>query len=321
MNEALCLAVYGIVVAVTGPTVIRYVTRGGTAAPRWAVALWLSAVAGTAGAWVAAIVLFGRAVVGSEKVRHVLARCVEAVCAAALGAHGTPARWGVLVAAALLAVGVVTAGVRGGRALCRGRRRTLEHAYAARLIGRPDARLGIVVVDSPDRLVYAVAGRPAAIVVSEAALAALTEGQLHAVIAHERAHLAGRHHLILGCARAVATAMPRLPLFTACVVEIGRLVEMCADDTAARQHDGRALVTALLALAGPPPAPRHALAAAASGVTERAGRLLGETSPRRAIAERTGSAFLSGGLLAGPILAVTSAAAGFEWCRDLLLAL
>lgn len=320
MSEAVCLAVYGLLVAVMAPTLIRCVTRGGTAAPRWAIALWLSALLSTTGAWVGAVALFGHAVIGSDVVRHVARRCVDAVCAAALGAHGTPTRWTLLVVSAVVAVGVVVAGVRGVGALYRSRRRTLAHAYAARLVGRPDRRLGIVVVDAPDRLVYSVAGRPSAIVVSEAALAALTDRQLHAVLAHERAHLAGRHHLVMGCARALATAMPRLPLFTACAAELGRLVEMCADDAAARQHDGRALVTALLALAGPPP-PRHALAAAASGVTERAGRLLDRASAGRTIAERTASALLTGGLLAAPVLAVALAAAGIAWCGDLLLSL
>lgn len=320
MSEALCLAVYGILVAVMGPTVIRRVTRGGAAAPRWGILLWLSALSSTVGAWVGAVALFGHAVISSDVVWHVARRCVDAVCAAALGAHGTPTRWAVLVVFAVIAVGVVVAGVRGVGALCRSRRRTLAHAYAARLVGRPDRRLGIVVVDSPDRLVYSVAGRPSAIVVSEPALAALTDRQLRAVLAHERAHLAGRHHLILGCARALATAMPRLPLFTACVAELGRLVEMCADDTAARQHDGRALVTALLAIAGPPP-PRRALAAAASGVTERAGRLLDRASAGRTFAEWTASALLTGGLLAGPVLAVALATVGIAWCGDLFLAL
>lgn len=157
--------------------------------------------------------------------------------------------------------------------------------------------------------------------VSEPALAALTDRQLHAVLAHERAHLAGRHHVILGFARAMATAMPRLPLFTACSTELGRLAEMCADDIAARQHDGRALVTALLAHAGPPPPPRHALAAATSGVTERAGRLLDRASAGRTLAEWTASALLTGGLLAGPVLAVALAAVGIAWCGDLFLSL
>lgn len=320
MSEALCLAVYGLLVAVVGPAVIRRVTCGRTAAPRWGIALWVSALLSTVGAWVGAVVLFGHALTGSEVVRHVARRCVDAVCAAALGAHGSPTRWAVLTAFTAIAVGVLVAGVRGVGALCRTRRRTLAHAYAARMVGRFDRRLGIVVVDAPERLVYSVAGRPSAIVVSEPALAALTDQQLQAVLAHERAHLAGRHHLLLGGARALATAMPGLPLFTACAAELGRLVEMCADDAAARQHDGRALVTALLAIAGPPP-PRQALAAAASAVTERAGRLLSAASVGRTVTERTASALLTAGLLAGPILAVALATVGIAWCGDLLLSL
>lgn len=321
MSEALCLAIYGVAVAVLAPTVISRVTRGGTAAPQWGVALWLSALASAIGAWLGAVAMFGYAVVSSDVVQHVALRCISAVCAAALGAHGTPTRWAVLVVFAVVAAGLATAGVRGAAALCRSRRRTLEHAYAARLFGRPDRRLGIVVVDTPNKIVYSVAGRPSAIVVSEPALAALTDLELNAVLAHERAHLSGRHHLILGFARALATVMPPLPLFTAGPTALGRLVEMWADDTAARQHDVRALVTALLALAGPPLPPRRALAAAASGVTERAGRLLDRASATRVRTEWAGSVLLICTLLGTPVLAASSATAGIAWCADLLLSL
>ncbi len=319
MSEALCLAIYGLVVAVLAPRVIFRVTRGANAAPRSGVVLWLCALASATGSWVGAVVLFSRAVIGSDVVRHVAQRCISAVCAAALGAHGTPARWGVLVVFASASAGVAVIGVRGGAALWRSRRRTLAHACAARLVGRLDRRLGIVVVDVPDKIVYSVAGRPSAIVVSEPALAALTDLELRAVLAHEHAHLSGRHHLILGFAQALAKAMPPLPLFTAGPTALGRLVEMWADDNAARRHDARTLVTALLALAGPPTPPQRALAAAASGVTERAGRLLGRASVIQVRSAWAASALLISVLLATPVLAATSATSGIAWCAGLLL--
>jgi Zn-dependent protease with chaperone function len=46
-------------------------------------------------------------------------------------------------------------------------------------------------------LLYCVPGRLPTIVVTTGALAVLEPEQLAAVLAHERAHLAGRHHLLL----------------------------------------------------------------------------------------------------------------------------
>ena len=45
----------------------------------------------------------------------------------------------------------------------------------------------------PEPAAYCVSGRPPAIVVTTAALGALDDRQLDAVVAHERAHLAGHH--------------------------------------------------------------------------------------------------------------------------------
>jgi Zn-dependent protease with chaperone function len=78
---------------------------------------------------------------------------------------------------------------------------------------------------------YCVPGRPAAIVLSTGALALLDPAQLTAVLAHERAHLAGRHHLLISLTRVLATTFPAVPLFTRGPAEVARLAEMCADDS------------------------------------------------------------------------------------------
>jgi Zn-dependent protease with chaperone function len=172
----------------------------------------------------------------------------------------------------------------------------------ARLIGQVDDALGAVVVDAPDRLAYAVAGRPPTIVLSRATLDALDDTQLQAVLAHERAHLAGRHHLLLAAARALAITMPRIPLFTTGNSELSRLVEMCADDAAARDHGNRALVGALLALAGGPALPGGALAAAGTAAADRAERLMFPPTPEHLRATRLRLTVAVTGLLAGPVL-------------------
>lgn len=152
----------------------------------------------------------------STEVRHVVARCVASFCAAALGAHGTAGQWLALGAAVVLFLGTVVTALGLGRALVRVRAWTHRHAEAARLLGRHDDALGAVILDVPERVVYAVAGRPPAVVVSRATLRSLDENELGVVLAHERAHLAGRHHLVLGLIGALHRALPRLPLRAGC---------------------------------------------------------------------------------------------------------
>jgi Zn-dependent protease with chaperone function len=102
---------------------------------------------------------------------------------------------------------------------------------------------------------------PATIVLTSAALAVLDPAQLTAVLAHERAHLAGRHHLLIAPTRALAACLPGVPLFTRAPAEVTRLAEMCADDAAARRGGRPALIAALLAMGTGTALPIAALAA------------------------------------------------------------
>ncbi len=97
------------------------------------------------------------------------------------------------------------------------------------------------------------------------ALAVLDPAQLTAVLAHERAHLAGRHHLLIALIRALAASFPAVPLFTQGHAEVARLAEMRADDAAARRSGRPALVAALLAMGTGAAVPAAALAAAFAG--------------------------------------------------------
>jgi hypothetical protein len=197
---------------------------------------------------------------------------------------------------------------RYGRSVRRARQRTRAHADAARILGsqlpggvRPGGgpRAGAaVVLDAPEPVAYCVPGRPGTIVVTSGALAVLDRGQLGAVLAHEQAHLAGRHHLLITLTRALSVSFPAIPLFTRGPREVARLAEMCADDVAVRRSSGRTLVGALLAMRLPsttsagatPPsttptsaAPAAALAATACAVTDRVQRLLEPPSRGRRV--------------------------------------
>jgi len=157
-------------------------------------------------------------------------------------------------------------------------RQALHHAQTARLVGRPAPALGAVLVEHDQPAAYCVAGRQPTVILTTAAVQALDPGQLDAVLAHERAHLAGRHHRLLAVARIGRQVLPFLPLMRDAEQQVARLVELHADDAATRAHDPRSLATALvlLATAG---SPAPALAAGATDSVQRIHRLLGPAEP------------------------------------------
>ena len=101
------------------------------------------------------------------------------------------------------------------------------------------------------------------------------------MLAHERAHLAGRHHLLIALTRALAATFPGVPLFTRAPAEVARMAEMCADDAAARRSSRPALIAALLAMGTGTALPAAALAATTCAVSARVQRLLEPAPPAR----------------------------------------
>jgi len=154
----------------------------------------------------------------------------------------------------------------------------LLHAETARIVGRPEPSLGAVLVEHSEPVAYCVAGRHPTVILSTGALQALEPAQVSAVVAHERAHLAGRHHRLLALARIGRLVLPFLPLMRDADAQVARLVEMHADDAAVRASDPRSLATALVVLAtGTSPTP--ALAASATDSVQRIHRLLRPAEP------------------------------------------
>ena len=115
-------------------------------------------------------------------------------------------------------------------------------------------------------------------VLTTGAVQALDPAQLAAVLAHERAHLAGRHHRLLAMARIGRQVLPFLPLMRDADAQVTRLVEMHADDAAKRASGPGPLATALVALATTA-SPAPALAAAATDTVQRIHRLLNPAQP------------------------------------------
>jgi Zn-dependent protease with chaperone function len=158
------------------------------------------------------------------------------------------------------------------------RRLALQHAQTARFVGRPEPGLGATLVDHSQPAAYCVAGRRPTVILTTGALAALDDDQVAAVLAHERAHLAFRHHLLKDLARIGRQVLPFVPLMRDTETQVARLVELHADDMARRSCEPGPLATALVVLAtGASPEP--ALAAAATDAVHRIHRLLNPAEP------------------------------------------
>lgn len=277
MNTAILLVLHALALAWFGPPLLRRVTGRGVH-PRLAVAAWVTTVTAVIATWVGALVILLIDVLGSIGRHSTLTICRKVLGIA--GHLGLPQKAGSAFALGFLTVGLMATAVvilRSARRLRQQRSCSRRHASIALMIGRPSDQPGVVVISASEPTAYCVAGRPNAIIVTTAAFDRLDESQLAAVLAHERAHLTGRHHGLHMLLRAIATSMPRLPLFPAAADAVADLLEMCADDVAVRCYGPVPLLSGLLALAGQRSvASSTALGAAGTAVPARAARL---TSP------------------------------------------
>jgi Zn-dependent protease with chaperone function len=273
MGVAICLLLYSFAVAVIVPGLLVRLTRSG-AAPWLAIAAWLTAIAGVLASWlVAAGFLVLALAQNRDQPARIASACVAAMRQVAVGGSGPLLQATLFALTAAATAAVVVVGWRLSRSMWRAREVSRRHAAGARIVGRRVAGLDAIVVDAPERVAYSVAGQPDTIVVSSAALDALNERHLDAVLAHERAHLTGRHHVILALTRGLAATLPRVGLFTTGAREIARLTEMAADDAAARRHGPHTVLGAILTLSAQASIPSGAAAATGTDVLVRAQRL------------------------------------------------
>lgn len=306
-----CLLLYSLTMLVAGPPLLRELTQRGHA-PRFGVAAWLTAIGTVLLIWLAAA-----ATIIVEVVTHWgYPRLAIGSCLAWLRGLVTQspraAPITLAVVGALLAVLVVAAGVRLAATVARMRANAQEHAEAVRLVGHRTADADVVVVDAPEPAAYCVSGRPPVIVVTSAAVAALDDQELAAVLAHERAHLAGHHSMVVTALRALAAVFPKLTLMRAGAVQVPRLLEMCADDVSARRHGGVALLSGLITMCRA--APAGTLAAGEVAVLARAERLATPAGDPATVRARAALASIVAVMVAAPVMLVGLAASGVPVC-------
>ncbi|MER5357449.1 M56 family metallopeptidase [Streptomyces sp. NPDC002785] len=180
------------------------------------------------------------------------------------------------------------------------RRHWAELHRAAQSPDCAGGELAILRDSRPDA--YALPGRPGTpgrIVVTTGMLRALDPAERDALLAHERAHLAGHHHLFIAAAEVAALCHPALRSLRA---PMGYALERCADEAAASavgdrrvaaRAIGRAALAARAAEGAPQPRPRVALAAAAGPVPRRVAALLGRSVPRPRVGRAAAAALLA----------------------------
>lgn len=314
MTIAICLLLYSFVVAVFGPRLLVRLTRAGVT-PRLGIAAWLMAMGSVGASWFAAPVAVAADVARNwSRPAEVLNACITTLRGVVSGEAGVLLQIGVLALTLLAAAALASLAWRWGRSLVRARSHTYRHARTVRMIGRRVPGLDAVVLDAPERVAYCAAGRPHIVVITSGALDALDDDHLAAVLSHERAHLAGKHHLLLASTRGLATTLPRIGLFTTGAAEVAKLLEMCADDAASRRHGPRTVLEALLALSCAAPIPDGALGAANVGLLARAERLAEPAPPGRRARMRLLLSAIIALVMTGPVLTALLAGRDMASC-------
>lgn len=275
MAPALALGAYALLMATVGAQLLRR-SRWPERAPRLGILAWQA----LSGSVLVSLVLAGVSLALPVWTHDLhLAELLDACVTLLQAQYATPG--GAMVSSAGLAVAALVFArtayhfgraawvARAGRSTQRSRLAMLAHRHPG---------LDVMVLEHASCAAYCVPGRGGRVVVTTATLEALDDAQLAAVLQHERAHLRGRHHLVIQAASALRAAFPFVPAFAWAEGEVGRLAEMLADDAAVRHTDRLTLATALVRLARGA-APAGALGAGGETALARVRRLASPAEP------------------------------------------
>lgn len=254
-------------------------------APGLALALWQSIALGGGLAMIGALFSFGFAPLDQSPggIARLGASLLHGPIPPAFGVLHIVALGGAVLLGMHLLLNLASTAVRTESS----RRR---HRSAVDLLSSPlPEQPGTRVLDHPTPIAYCVPGLNTVTVLSGGLIKLLSPDELEAVIAHERTHLRQFHHLVLLAFRAWHSALPWFPIANRAENAVGLLVEMLADDDAAKEVDARTLARAiaLVGTAVPSPsgelrtatnaelaAPTIAADATRSPLTQRVSRLI-----------------------------------------------
>ena len=242
------------------------------------LALMAGVLAGVAPRVMARLVMFRRepraALVAWQSVS--LAAVLAALAAAPAAVPSVQRTGWLVLAGALVVSGLVLARLllSGHRIGTRLRSARNRHRDLVDVLTTPHGNgSGVRVLDHPIPTAYCLSGRRSRVVLTRGALAALPAEELDAVLAHERAHLHGRHDLLLEYFSVLHHSVPRPLRSSAALSEVRLLVEALADRAAVRASGPITTARALMGLAQGQ-APEAGLGAGGDGTTAARIRLL-----------------------------------------------
>ncbi|MFF8771258.1 M56 family metallopeptidase [Kitasatospora sp. NPDC015120] len=254
MTALLGLLLLGLLLATAAPRLLtraRWVERE----PVLALLVWQCLVVAVLLCCALSLVLAAMAALPA--LRAVLFSGAPTGVEAAYGLHNAEG-WGRLCAAVLAAGGLqtvlaLTREVRTAKAL-----RNRRHAQLAELspplpesiepasgLGARPRRERLVVLENVRPEAWSLPGHDSRLVVTTGAMRQLTDRELAAVLSHERGHVRARHHWLAQGAQALASGFPGVGVFSAFRDQVGELVELAADDRAARRHGRHTTALAL----------------------------------------------------------------------------
>lgn len=231
MTLAIGLLAASLLIGALGPWYLRGVihprVRPGMALTGWVASALLVVVAAVGGAVLLLVPNNGSA----DGLIGMATACVNAV-----GPGGDPV-WGyvlrlsgaALVFGALVRMLVVALGV-----VTREYGRRAEHLSLLEVLARSEPATGVLWLDQETPAAYSVGGRRGSIVATTG-VARLDPAAREAMLAHERAHLHGRHHVLVLIMGVLERAFPFVPLFRSAPSRVRVLVELAADAAAARR--------------------------------------------------------------------------------------
>lgn len=168
---------------------------------------------------------------------------LAAACGRWLLPHADPASLAVLAIGGLGTAAIVASVRAAVRQLAATRLFQRRLRVIGRMAGAPD----VALVDSPTPEAFCAGFLRPRVYVSTGALAALSEPELVAVLAHERHHARRRDPLRLLIARTAAEGLFFLPVLRRLAERYAALAELAADDAARHATGGpKALASALL---------------------------------------------------------------------------
>jgi Zn-dependent protease with chaperone function len=149
-----------------------------------------------------------------------------------------------------------------------------RHRRILDLVSTRSTRIaGTSVLDHPHATAYCLPGLRSRIVVSTGAVELLEAGQLAAVIEHERGHVHEHHGLVMLTLFSWIELFRWIPYARRAPGSVRVLLEMAADDFAARHQDPQTLAAALVRM-GTCVSPPFAFSAGADSVPQRVDRLV-----------------------------------------------